>query len=135
LRAHTRPVLTFLVFGAIVIGAFDGRLVRLLVDPASSLARPDRDTPGYPRFLAEVAARTNPDQAIVLIAPEYEYPHFRATYLLAKRRVIPLLDADGRAHPERLREADVVAVWRMPPPPGYDVIWSGHDGALLRRSR
>lgn len=136
MRASSRPVLWGLLFAAIALGGIDARVVRLLLAPRENLAQPDCFTPEYLPFLREVAARTRPGETILLIAPVYEYPFYRASYFLADRRVIPYLDAGGHPHPERLRGAATIAVWQMPAPDGaFDTVWSGHEGLLLRRKR
>lgn len=135
MRGSTRQLLWGALFAAIVLGGVDARVLHLIVHPRDAQQSPDGGFPEYPRFLREVAARTAPGETILLIAPTYEYPFYRACYFLADRRVIPLLDSEERAHPERLRDATVVAVWRLPAPEGFDTVWSGHEGLLLRRKR
>jgi len=39
-------------------------------------------------------------------------------------------------HFERMEKADLVAAWEMARPQGsFEMIWSGHGGALYRRTR
>lgn len=136
MRASTRQVLWSVLFAAIVIGGIDMRVVRLLLRSDTTLDDPERDTRDYAVFLHEVAAHTQPGETILLVAPWYEYPFYRASYLLPDRRVIPLLERDERPRPERLRDASTVAVWRMPKPEGsFVTVWSGAEGMLLRRRR
>lgn len=132
---NRRPWLAALVFGVVVFGALDP----LPMGRISSYARPDWRVPAYPQFLTEVAARTPPGATVVLAVPigdgehGYDtYAFFRATYLLAGRRVIPLMDPDGRVHPERLHHrSNFIAAWRTPLPPGaFEPIWQGHGGTL-----
>ena len=110
-------------------------------DAEREIYRPDRRTPDYPAFLAEVARRTEPDQSIAVVVPMrhwnggYSYAYYRASYFLAGRRVVPIVDENDRLHPERLQEADFIAVWRVPEFAGPDVVWQGHGGTLFRGTR
>lgn len=136
-----------LLFAAIVAGAVDLRLMRLMFADRHALARaltqaPDRRAPEYPQFLEQVARKTKRGDSIAILVPMrywaagYAYAFFRATYFLAGRRVIPLVDVDDTLHPERLSQADFVASWKMPPPAGpFSVVWRGDGGILLRRAR
>jgi hypothetical protein len=133
----TRAVSAFL-FAAILAGGFEPRYFRALFGDRSVHARAaDRRAPDYPRFLEGVARVIEPGQSVFILASGvgYSYAYYRASYFLAGRRVIPAGDPDGRIHPERLREADYVALWRVPPIPGYEIVWRGHGGVLLRRPR
>jgi hypothetical protein len=134
---HSKPLLPGLIFAAILLGALDPRpLFTIHREPAS-----DRFEE-YPRFLAEVASRTAAGQSIAIAAPERSrilgssYIFHRASYCLAGRRVIPLIDRDDSQHFERIGEADFVAVWGTSVPPGrLAVFWRGRDGTLYRRVR
>jgi hypothetical protein len=125
-----------LLFAVILLGALDPRPLLRIPRYAAS----DRKVPLYPLFLKEVAARTAPGQSIAIAAPMrhwnagYSYAYYRASYFLAGRRVIPLVGPDDRLHMERLREAELLAMWRLSKPNGpYELVWSGHGGALYRR--
>lgn len=103
-------------------------------------AFPDGAHPLYARFITEVASRTSPGQSIILVTPVrdwaswYAYAYYRASYLLAGRRVLPLMDDDDWLRYERLREGDRIAVWGEGVPPGpYEAIWRGSGGVLYRR--
>jgi hypothetical protein len=131
-----------LLFGTILCGGFEPSYLRFLFGHrTAALPEPDRRTAEYPRFLEGVAARTSPGQSIVVIAPMrywrsgYGYAYYRASYFLAGRRAIPILDDDDGVRRERLQQADFIAVWRMEELPGYEVVWRGHGGALMRRAR
>lgn len=140
-----RGIAAGLLFAAIIIGGVDTRLVRVLfankTELASTLLRaPDLQAPKYPRFLEEVARRTKGGDTIAVLVPMrhwtrgYEYAYFRASYFLAGRNVVPLVDPDDSEHLERLREARYLAAWMMPTVPGpWEEIWRGSDGVLLRR--
>jgi hypothetical protein len=134
-------LLAALLFGAIVVGGLWPSHLRTLADPEREIYQPDRRTPDYPAFLAEVARRTKPNQSIAIVVPMrhwnagYAYAYYRASYFLAGRRVVPIVDSDDQLHPERLREADFVAVWRVPGFSGPEEIWRGHGGVLFRGVR
>lgn len=129
-----RRILGGLIFATILLGG--------LVPLRWHMPNPDRQARDYPAFLREVAARTRPGDSIVILVPirywrtGYGYAYYRASYFLAGRRAIPILDDDDRVRRERLRQTDYVALWRMPelPGPGYRVVWRGHGGVLLRRA-
>lgn len=132
---HSKPLLARVVFAAVLLGALDPRpLLRIRSEPPADLL------PEYVRFLAEVKARSAPGQSIAVAAPArswsrgYSSIYYRASYILAGRRVIPLIDRDDSFHFERLGEVELVAVWGMGGPRGrYALLWSGHHGALYRR--
>jgi len=137
-----RRIFAALLFGAILIGGLKPLYLRALFDDMSGdINRPDRRTPDYPAFLSEVARRTRSGESVAIVAPMrhwhsgYSYAYYRATYFLAGRRVVPIVDPDDRLHPERLKETDVIAVWNMPDFTGPEVLWSGHGGVLLRGAR
>jgi hypothetical protein len=66
----------------------------------------------------------------------YQYMYGRAMYLLAGRRLVPMYDQQNRFHPEKLGAAGYIAAYRLEPlVPGFQTIWRGPDGTLLRRVR
>jgi hypothetical protein len=66
----------------------------------------------------------------------YAYAYYRASYFLAGRRVIPVVDPDDSAHLERFGEADWIASWRKElPRDRFEIVWQGHDGVLARGGR
>lgn len=94
----------------------------------------------YAPFLYGVRAHTRGGETVAVLVPTpkwdpgYAYAYYRASYLLAGREVLPLMDTDGRVVPENLLRADFVAVWHAPLPLTHrTLVWSGHGGALLRR--
>jgi hypothetical protein len=102
---------------------------------------PYRKTPGLRLFLEGVRVRTRNGDAIAIAAPfpawdnGYDYVYVRSTYVLAGRRVLPLLDAANRPQPQNLAGAQFVAAYGMHAPmPGFTAVWSGPDGTLLRRA-
>jgi hypothetical protein len=143
---RVRKLLGGFLFAAIVMGGIDPRLVPVLFSDRTALAEaltraPDLQAPAYPQFLTEVARRTRKGESIAILVPMrhwkggYSYAYFRASYFLAGRTVVPLVDADDALHPERLNDAELVAVWQMAVPSGpYSPVWSGNGGVLLRRT-
>lgn len=103
---------------------------------------PYRKVPGVRQFLLEVRARTADGESIALAGPferwdgGYDYFYARSLYLLAGRRVVPLLDPADRPLPQNIGLATAIASYRSSPrPPGWTVVWRGRDGELLRRAR
>ena len=141
-----RRVLFALLLAAMILGGIETFFFRIFVHDreaaaAELTAGPDRAAPGYAAFLREVRARTPDDARIAVAVPMrrwgagYEYAYYRASYALAGREVIPLVDRDDSAHLGRLRDAEWVASWGMAPRiPGFAPAWRGEGGILLRRS-
>jgi hypothetical protein len=102
-------------------------------------AVPDHGWEGYPEFLAQVRARTRNGDRIAIIVPArhwddgYSYAYYRASYLLAGRQVVPLVQMDDRLAMENLGAASYLAAWRMAPPPGHPIVWQGNEGVLVKR--
>lgn len=148
--ARTRPRLvaaavglTWIAIGAGVfqplylrIHTLDGGALRALWTEA-----PFRRIPGLRAMLLEVEARTNPGDRVLLWTPHrpwqggYGYAFRRAQYVLAGRDVIPLLDRARDVVDERsIDRAQYVACWpSCPPLAGFDLVWRGEPGMLLRR--
>ena len=134
---------------AIALAIFGTRIDRQMVQlpfvnlapiRAMFTARPDRLWPQFPRFVDGVRARTSNGDSIALLVPTldwdagYSYAYYRASYLLAGRKVLPLATADGRLQPANFRSATYVAAWGRPMPPTHmTVVWSGEGGTLLKR--
>lgn len=138
-------VLAGLVFIAIVLTGLDARNIRLLghdreeVRPILAQDSPDIRTPEYLKFLEDVRQHTAPGDSIALVVRMrhwdngYAYAFYRASYVLAGRRVVPLVDPDDSLHRERFAEAKFLAVWGMEPPNGpFEWLWKSHDGAVYR---
>ena len=97
--------------------------------------------PQYPLFLDGVRANTKNGDSIVIITPVkswdpgYAYAFFRGSYFLAGRKVLPYVSYETVLHPENLRAAQYVAVYRTEAPPESpsSVVWRGKFGELLRR--
>jgi hypothetical protein len=139
-----RRRLALLVFAALSLHQIDRPMLSLpFVDRAPVQARYESLAdaawyPDYPRFLAEVAARTQPGDSIAVLVPApqwdpgYSYAYYRASYFLAGREVLPLISRENRFIVENFRRAQYIAVWHNPLPRGR-VVWSGHGGTLVRR--
>ncbi len=144
----TSRVVRLLVALAIAAGAFQPFYLRIFTLDRQRFAAtlvnlPYRKLPGSRQFLLDVRARTQDGDVIALAAPlcrmhwegDYDYLYARAVYLLSGRRVIPLLDASDRPHPESLGGATYLAAYRCDArAPGFAVIWRSADGELLRRA-
>lgn len=105
-------------------------------------ALPDSRTPSYPQFLDQVRQHTSPGDSVAILVPMrywnegYAYAYFRASYLLADRKVVPLVDANDRLLLNRLDSVDYVAAWRQPAALGsFREVWKGPEGILLERIR
>lgn len=103
---------------------------------------PYSKAPGLRPFLNEVRQRTADGVTIAMAAPYptweggYDYCYARSLYILAGRRVVPLLDPQDRFHPEQLARAKYVAAYRTAPSfAGFVEVWRSADGALLKRQQ
>jgi hypothetical protein len=144
-----RQGLAAVAFVALIITGVDWQFLLLpFIDRSPLIAEKEREAdqewwPVYPRFLDAVRAHTVRGQSIVLIVPPmswrdgYDYAFYRASYFLAGRTVLPVVDDDahgGRLLPENFQKADWIAVWQRPFPGGKrPVVWRGEGGMLLRR--
>jgi len=135
-------------FLAIAAGSFETFYLRIYTIDAAALRAqwtelPYRKVPGLRRLLAEVERRTPQGARILLATPHrpgeggYSYAYARATYALAGRELVPLLDpTTEKALPLRLDTVDYIACWRAcAAPEGFTAIWRSDDGVLLRRGR
>lgn len=100
----------------------------------------DRPGPGFSEFLSRVRMKTQPGDSIALVVPTrdwdkgYSYAYFRASYVLAGRRVVPVVDDHDRVQPGRLRDTRWVAAWGARfVSEEFVTIWSGSGGSLARR--
>lgn len=100
-----------------------------------------RKVPGFEAFLTEARSRTKRGDSIALLVPMrewdgYSYAYYRASYVLAGREVLPLLDPQNRVHAENLAAADYLLMWRTQARvPDFEVAWTSADGALLRKRK
>lgn len=141
-----RRAITFLCLAAIVVLRVKTRLLILpFIDRApierAMLAYPDGQWLQYPRSLNEVRARTKPGDSIALIVPArtwtggYSYAYYRASYFLAGREVLPVVDERSKPIPQNFRGANYIAVIGVSLRAPAEVIWQGEGGALLRLRR
>jgi hypothetical protein len=137
-----RRRLALVVFVALALLAIDPNLFRIaLANRAAMHAAmtryPDRGWEAYPAFLDQVRARTKPGESIALVVPAmqwdggYSYAYYRASYFLAGREVLPLVDRDDVPQPANFARAKYVAAWRRSIQPPMRVVWSGDGGTLL----
>jgi hypothetical protein len=135
-----------LLFAALALLAIDPVAVRVAVASRAVMHRfftifPDRLWyPDYPAFLEEVRTHTRPGDTIAILVPSmrweagYSYAYYRASYVLAGREVLPLVQPDDSAVPQNLAGAKFVAAWhRNVQDPSRRVVWAGRGGALLER--
>jgi len=99
----------------------------------------DNRWPRFSRFIEGVRARTAPGDTIAIVTPPSEpreiYPpvYYRASYYLAGREVLPVIDPrSGEAIAANLRAARYVAAYGDAPAEG-ELVWKGEGGALYRR--
>lgn len=102
-------------------GAIDRKPLRFADDPV-----PD----DVLQFLGRVRGDTKPGERIALMmeAPHggWTYTHWRASYVLSGRHVLPPVPWDT--------PPDVVALWRTGwGDPRYELLWSDGNSAFLRR--
>jgi hypothetical protein len=109
---------------------------------ANLIELPFRQEPGLRRFMNAVRSRTLDCDRIAIMLPApawergYQYGFTRATYLLAPRTTIPLMDANDVPLTPNVALADYVACWHAAPAiPHFATIWRSDDGVLLRRTR
>ena len=82
---------------------------------------PDRGWNGYPQFLESVRARTKRGDTIALVVPNagwdrgYAYAYYRASYFLAGREMLPVIDRDNVPQPQNLARAKYVATFGSRP--------------------
>jgi len=140
-----RRVLTIVAFAAIIVSSLDPILLQFPFHDRARL-RPlfeyyaDHTWQQYAKFLRGVREHTHNGETVAVLVPVidwdrgYSYAYYRASYILAGREVLPLFQPDNRVHPENLRRAELVAVWRARVPPTHrTLVWSGDGGVLVRR--
>ena len=138
-----RRRIAFLLFVGLALltpnpGLFRIALANRAAMHAAMTRYPDRGWEGYPLFLEGVRAHTKRGDSIALIVPPprwddgYSYAYYRASYFLAGREVLPLIDRDDVPLRDNFNRAKYVAVWRRDVR-GPRVLWSGDGGTLLER--
>ena len=139
-----RGTVAAVLFVALLVSGLRPRLLRLLVPPhelsraegpvsgidrAPLRLRQDPTPPDLLQFLERVRAETSASDSIaVAIAPPYDdfaYSFWRASYVLAGRRVV---------RPDAKEEIDVLAYWGMPVEDSrFEPVWSEGRGTMARR--
>ena len=120
---------------AIAAGAFEPFYLRIFtVDRArlraSLIELPYRKLPGLRQLLVATRARTRDGDTVAVVTPfswdeGAEYVYARSLYTLAGRRVQRTVgDAEW-----------ISAYGAVPAAAGFDVVWRGAHGAILRRRR
>ncbi|MGZ7080903.1 MAG: hypothetical protein ACXVJT_15930 [Thermoanaerobaculia bacterium] len=137
-----RRVAAATLFAAIVVIGIEPTLLSLPFRDrrpmAAAFATRADLLPGYADFLADVRAHTRDGDSIAIIVPSrswergYSYAYYRASYLLAGRVVLPLVDRNDRVVTENMRAAHYVAAWGVTPPAG-DVVVKRNRGVLVKR--
>ena len=144
-KTRRSAVLAGVIFAAIVVGSIDLRFVRLLSHDRAALQRAlalpptARRLPGYDRFLRELVPQIEPGKHVAIVVRKgwgtgYAYAYYRASYVLAGRRVIPVVDPDDSVSLQRIDGADYVAAWGVEMT-GLETLWSGSGGTLYRGPR
>jgi hypothetical protein len=135
---NLRRAFTILCLAAIVVMSIDARMLQLPFSGRGVENDPDRGWPDYPGFLDGVREHTNPGDTIAIILPTlswergYFYGYYRASYFLAGRAVLPVIEAGDRRLPQNIRDAKYVAVFGVGLRRPADVVWRSGRGALLR---
>lgn len=142
-----RRVAAAIVFALLFLGGVQPYFVKLLFRDTSALAEslahaPDAQTPTYPAFLERVRGATKNGDSILIIVPMrhwdegYSYAYYRASYFLAGRRTVPIVNAEDALIRDNVEKADYVASWRVAAQvPGFETVWRDDEGMLLRRTR
>jgi hypothetical protein len=120
-----RRRVAIVLFVALAVLSIDFDLFRFALNPnvmhRVMSAYPDRGWSGYPQFLESVRARTKRGDSIALVVPNatwergYSYAYYRATYFLAGREVLPVIDTHDVPQPENLARARYVATFGRRP--------------------
>jgi len=141
-----RRRIAFILFVALAILAVDPSLIRFALAKRAAMhvgmtRYPDRGAwEAYPAFLEGVRAHTSPGDSIALVVPAmqwdngYSYAYYRASYFLAGREVLPLVDRADVPQRANFARAKFVAAWgRRVQAPMLHTVWSGNGGVLLER--
>jgi hypothetical protein len=99
----------------------------------------DARWPQYAGFIEGVRAHTAPGDTIAIVTPDsepreaYPFAYYRASYYLAGREVLPVIDPQGGAPiPQNRAAARYIAVFGEAPVAG-ELVWKGESGALYRK--
>jgi hypothetical protein len=137
-----RRRIALVVFVALDLVAINPTLFRVALANRAAMHRtmtlyPDRGWDAYPGFLEQVRALTKPGDSIALVVPAshwdggYSYAYYRASYFLAGREVLPVVDSGDVPQPENFARAKYVAAWRRSVSVPLRTVWSGEGGTLL----
>lgn len=118
-----RRRIAFLLFVTLAVLAPDPGLFRIALANRTTMHAvmtryPDHGWEGYPAFLDGVRAHTKRGDSIALVVPAtrwdggYDYAFYRASYFLAGREVLPVIDRNSVPQPGNFARAKYVAVWR-----------------------
>lgn len=138
-----RRVLAIAAFASLLATTIQPELFRVAAGDRAAEARAvdtERAWPGYGAFLDGVREHSRPGDRIALAFPatrwdrQYDQAYYRASYVLAGREVLPLMDRDNRPLRQNVREADLVAVYRGTMR-GAQVVWAAQSGSLVRPAR
>jgi hypothetical protein len=139
-----RRRLALVVFVALAVLAIHPDLFRFALANRAAMHQamtryPDRGWEAYPAFLEQVRARTKPGESIALVVPGmrwdggYSYAYYRASYFLAGREVLPLVNRYDAPQPANFARAKYVAAWQRNVRAPLRPVWSGNGGTLLER--
>lgn len=146
-RTVASRIAAVVLYSAIAIDLFTPFYFRIFFTDRDRLARsfaelPFRRTPGLRTLMEEVRRRTPPDARIALWVPMlewgngYAYAYYRASFLLAGRDVLPLIDDKSRPLPDSLSRAEYLVMWGGTPQlTGFERLWGDDRGSLWRRQR
>jgi len=129
-----RPALALLAFISIAVVAAGSVFFR-----PTPLHGPDAAWGDYPEFLAATRSATHDGDTIALLVParrgsnDYSYAYFRASYFLAGREVLPVIDDNGRIIAANVRNAQFVAAWHGRLASDRRLLWRAHGGELYGR--
>jgi hypothetical protein len=138
-----RRAFAIVALAAVVVTRVEPAYLGMLVDPESRAKSfvpiIEARWPQYASFMAEVRARTAPGDTIAIVTPASEpreaYPlaYYRASYYLAGREVLPVVDPQSGVAIEGNRAAArYIAAFGDSPGAG-ELVWKGEGGALYRQ--
>jgi hypothetical protein len=135
-------IAAIVLFVAITVLSIDFRMIAEVIAACDVLRanlnkRADR-VAGFVPFLEGVRARTRNGDSIALIvsAPNvglYRYGFFRASYILAGRSVVPMVDERGAFRTAAVRQARYLAIFRLQYAGAGSVVWRSEAGELVRQ--
>jgi len=146
-RSSKRRIVVWILFALVAAGALPWDSLRIFTADLPAAREyyrngPDAADPEFVRFVEGVGERVGPQASIAIVYPGtdwkdgYEWAYYRASYLLAGRRVLPTLWSDGESLLENLGAAEYAIVWKSPglTVRGFAPVWSDGAGTLLRKT-